>query len=186
MIKFNAKYLKTLLSFVAKNDIRYYLAGIYVEPHPDGGAILVATDGHMMAVIRDADAVCTEPAVLKLSADASKFAGPSMTWVRAGHRQHKESAPHYVQFNPITDRLIITGQGGDELFVQPGKASIQNAKYPDWRRVVPKFSVLKPGMTNMVAPKDAEGTLRSSSEVEMERPSVLARKARCSDSRPIA
>jgi len=35
MIKFNAKYLKTLLSFVAKNDIRYYLAGIYVEPHPD-------------------------------------------------------------------------------------------------------------------------------------------------------
>jgi len=54
MIKFNAKYLKTLLSFVAKNDIRYYLAGIYVELIPTAEPSLSATDGHMMAVIRDA------------------------------------------------------------------------------------------------------------------------------------
>lgn len=38
---------------VSEEETRYYLNGVYVEPHADGGARLVATDGRKMVMIRD-------------------------------------------------------------------------------------------------------------------------------------
>ncbi len=66
MIKFSAKYLPALMKFMAKKDIRYYLMGIHIEPDPKGGAILVATDGHRMLVIKDKTAQCSESATKAL------------------------------------------------------------------------------------------------------------------------
>lgn len=149
MIKFNAKYLRTLLAFVAKGDIRYYLYGVRVEPHPEGGAIMAATNGHMMVLIRDIDAVCTEPATVKIQADAVRFGGPTRT--RRGKPSYS-IRPHHVQYNEITHRMIITDGNGDEVFVQPGNASLSDVTYPDWRKVVPKFDNLKPGLSSMVNP----------------------------------
>ena len=43
--------LKAVLQFAAKGDIRYYLNGVYLETGPLG-ARLVATDGHIMGVLK--------------------------------------------------------------------------------------------------------------------------------------
>ena len=52
----SARYLPLLGEFRAKADARYYLEGIYIEPHEADGAYLVATDGHRLCVIHDESA----------------------------------------------------------------------------------------------------------------------------------
>jgi DNA polymerase-3 subunit beta len=54
-VRFNAKYVAVLAEFMAKKDVRYYLNGMFVTPHPDGGVILTATDGHTAVLIHDAE-----------------------------------------------------------------------------------------------------------------------------------
>lgn len=49
-----ASLYQAALAFAATKDVRYYLNSVYIEPAPDGdGNLLVATDGHCLAVIRD-------------------------------------------------------------------------------------------------------------------------------------
>lgn len=49
----------------ASNDpCRYYINGVYVRPHPEGGALLVATDGHRLVAIRDEAGECSEPTIV--------------------------------------------------------------------------------------------------------------------------
>ena len=53
--KFNIEYLPMLAAFAAKQDVRYYLNGFHVKPHPEKGVILTATDGHCLVTIHDED-----------------------------------------------------------------------------------------------------------------------------------
>lgn len=53
--KFNIEYLPMLAAFAAKNDVRYFLNGFHVKPHPEKGVILTATDGHCLINIHDED-----------------------------------------------------------------------------------------------------------------------------------
>lgn len=50
-IEINVKHLKAASRIAAKNDIRYYLTGVYVEATPSQ-TILAATDGHAMIILR--------------------------------------------------------------------------------------------------------------------------------------
>ncbi|MFZ3286227.1 MAG: hypothetical protein WA191_05210 [Telluria sp.] len=143
MIEFKAKFLGALLPFRALNDPRFYLGGIHVEPHPQGGALLVATNGHMMMCAYDATAICTAPALLTVAGDAARFCSSAKDVDR-------DSAVHV---NPITERLIITsGFDGRELFVQPGKCIMPTGShsFPDWRRVIPKLDDLTPGFADSI------------------------------------
>ena len=42
--------------FIDTDASRHYLRGVLIEKHPEGGALLVATNGHIMAVIHDKSA----------------------------------------------------------------------------------------------------------------------------------
>ena len=118
------------------NDIRYYLCNIYAEPHPLGGALLVATNGHMLCAIHDAKATCTEKMLFRVKKDALKFA------------VQKSGNPAYVTVNSTTARLTIMtmGKSGEELYVQAGKCITDDVlKYPNWKRLIPNFNNLKTG-----------------------------------------
>lgn len=52
-IKFDNQYLVMLAEFAAKQDIRYYLNGFHVKPHPEKGVILTASNGHCLVTIHD-------------------------------------------------------------------------------------------------------------------------------------
>lgn len=41
-------------SAVSTEETRYYLNGVHIEPAPDGGVLMIATDGHRLLCIRDA------------------------------------------------------------------------------------------------------------------------------------
>lgn len=65
-IRVDANLLRLAHMAISKEETRYYLNGVHIEPHPVRGAILVATDGHRMVVIHDADAECDEDVIVKL------------------------------------------------------------------------------------------------------------------------
>lgn len=66
-IRVKAKYIAALAPFLSdKNEPRYYLNGIFIEPHPDRGCILVAANGHVMGIIHDMDGVANDGYICKI------------------------------------------------------------------------------------------------------------------------
>lgn len=51
--RFSARLFHATAMFRATRDIRYYLEGVLFMPHPSGGAMIAATNGHQMCVAYD-------------------------------------------------------------------------------------------------------------------------------------
>ena len=66
-IKFNREYLPILASFMAVNDVRFYLNGFHVKPHPEAGVVLTATDGHRLVTIYDKNGLSDGEYILPIS-----------------------------------------------------------------------------------------------------------------------
>lgn len=63
----DARIIAAASIWQAVNDVRYYLNGIMVEPHPDGGVVVVATDGHTLFVGRDESGHISAKTIFKFS-----------------------------------------------------------------------------------------------------------------------
>jgi hypothetical protein len=130
-LKLTAKLLPIITPFMAKNDIRYYLNAINVRPHKDGGAVICATNGHVLGAIYDPDAVCEEEVILR-------FDGRMQQACAAGLKDDR-------QVVMIGERLAIIESGGAEVCIQAGRPDIE-ATYPRYERVIPKQETLQPGL----------------------------------------
>jgi len=119
-----AKYLPILARFAAKKDIRYFLNGFLAEPHPWGGATLVATDGHSMCIIYDKEAVCEEIQIRPIPKRMVALA-----------KKHDSIPVVYVGNDVSTAGEQLNGAG----------ESIDGT-YPDWRKVVPFLPVKCDGL----------------------------------------
>ena len=128
-VRFAARHAVTLVPFASKEETRYYLTGIHVEPYRDG-VLLAATDGHRLGVIYDATGetngqwICPIPKVLLQAArhrDADKI--------------HLIGRAGYVtsQFFGDDDPAAI---GEQHLGVAYTGAI--DGTYPNFRRVLPK------------------------------------------------
>jgi hypothetical protein len=51
-VTFSRTHLKAVSRYMAKNDVRYYLNGVFVEASPQETR-LIATDGHAMGILRE-------------------------------------------------------------------------------------------------------------------------------------
>lgn len=125
-------------NFAAKNDVRYYLNGICIQRNPAGGIVVVATDGHVFGAIDDPDGWIAD------GHDELIVARPTRRMVSAIKGKHKLLIP--------VDRLLIMkncqvlacGQDVppfDPMSFFSDVSEIVDAKFPDWRRVIPKRSV---------------------------------------------
>lgn len=56
--------LKIARHFVGKDEARFYLRGVVIDPCEAGGAYLVATDARLMAILYDADAIAPRRATI--------------------------------------------------------------------------------------------------------------------------
>lgn len=126
-INLNANLVAAICQFKAKEDIRYYLEGVYVAPLESGGAVIVATNGHALGLWRDLTGQVERPAILRIEKKLeSACAGKGERHLRL-----------------IDGRLTVVDEHGLELFVQhregnkPESWEIE-AKYPDWKAVIPK------------------------------------------------
>lgn len=118
-ITVSATLLRAAFVFAGNKDVRYYLNGVLVEPAPDGhGVRLVATDGHRMAVLFDADGSADAPAIIE---------------------RHKVPAiPRKCGETMATfDGSRATYPGGTSLPV-----AYIDGRFPDWQAVVPDVAQL--------------------------------------------
>lgn len=133
-----AKRFFAAWQFISDEETRYYLNGVYIEPHPDGGVIMTATDGHTLASVRDQTAyiegtggwICGLPkkpfhTSLKLKdAGTLHFVGRSayLTNMILGR---DATLPNF-------DPTIIT-----HVHMAIAYANPIDGTFPDWRRVIP-------------------------------------------------
>lgn len=129
--KFQACYLPVLAEFAAKQDVRYYLNGFYIEPAcPSvGGCYLIATDGHTVVVIHDPKAE---------AAAAGIYQVPYRLLDYVGKQKNKTAkAVGAIQMLHLDGRMATLSLG--EVFSEHDIAAASKqveGKYPEIRRVL--------------------------------------------------
>lgn len=135
-IAITSKYIPVMAGFIAKGDIRYYLNALHVEPHPDGGILLVATDGHALAVIHDLEGKSNGTWLCKIPEKIIKACA------KRGVRKSPFSTPKvlrlvgnagYVLSVDDADPLEIS-----QFHLETAYCEIVDGKFPEWKRVIPQ------------------------------------------------
>lgn len=109
-MKLTASFYIAASIVAAKDDVRSYLRGVRIEPAPQGGALIVATDGHRILVAHDAMAQDVETCILPLVKVPTKCDAINIL------------LSDQVQFNFGATTITAPKVEGD---------------YPNWRRVLP-------------------------------------------------
>jgi hypothetical protein len=138
--------------FKGHDDIRYYLNGVLVTPYQDH-ALLVATNGHWMAVYESEEARVDKPRIL----DLPKWFVNQIEKVQRGERLEDEesdwddedspapsSGPKTLTVVSESSHLTIREHGVERL-VKPALPFI-DGKFPDWQKVIPDTSELERGL----------------------------------------
>lgn len=139
----NPKYFAAINLFSADRDVRYYLNGVFIEPHPEKGVIIVATDGHRLGLIHDPSGFTDRPIIVGNISKALASACAAKGSRKAGN----EPTTLYICANaPYGDGGAIVQSGntctGDvdpfsAFTTHMSKIEIIDAKYPDYRRILP-------------------------------------------------
>lgn len=141
MIRINADLFRAAYVCVSTEETRYYLNGVYVEPHADEGVILVATDGHRLVCIHDATGTASGAAIIRVDKNVLKKC-------RKGRRENRRE----IQVNLEAERADVLAfeyapdwrdhhgspETGRPVAVQAG--CVIDGTFPDYRRVIPSTS----------------------------------------------
>lgn len=128
MIKIDAEKFRIATSCISTEETRYYLCGVYIEPHHAQGALLVTTDGHRLLVIHDENGECSKPAIISTNKAMLSACQPP---------KGKLGTPHFLTM----DDAGIVSVG----YYRSPRADTINGTYPEWRKVVPKKPEPKEG-----------------------------------------
>jgi hypothetical protein len=145
------KHMLAMLHIISREETRYYLNGVFIEPHKDGGAVLTATDGHLLVTLRDPHAICVGPpqiwkfdvahaAAIKAAAKDKKRR--SLTgWDVFCRYQTEDAADHKV--SRLAAATEETAEKASELkwdsaYCTPIAHEVAiDGTFPEYRRVIP-------------------------------------------------
>jgi hypothetical protein len=112
----NADLFRRVAMCISSEETRYYLHGVFIEKHPQSGALLVAGDGFKMLVGHDPTAEVEGSAIVKLPKDMLKIASENaIVKVEDG------------QASVVTQERIMSSDG-----------CLIDGTFPDWRKAIPK------------------------------------------------
>jgi hypothetical protein len=119
-----ANVLAALHPFTASKDVRYYLAGVYLEPAGDNtpGAVAVATNGHQLLMVTDYAAECPEPIIVQFESTLA-----------TQMKKRDAGTATISRMDPDNSMLIISLSNGFA-----GPAQLIDGKYPAYKNVVPE------------------------------------------------
>lgn len=146
---------------LARSDepTRYYLNGVYVTPHEDGGALLVGTNGHWLVAIHDPRGVVEGSGIVSLSkrmiSDCKSLASDARS--PFGHRTERVvvvgdnramvvlSSQNYKIRERDEEQEIEPRGETLALLLEPNQLVISaqfsevtiDGKFPDYKRVIP-------------------------------------------------
>lgn len=137
----NATLFRAASIAQSNEGTRYYLNGVYIEPHPHlPGVLMTATDGHRLVNVYDAQGTCDSACILQLP--------PALLKECAGKRNEKrllyviDGTPSILSClaeknKGIAYEAIISDPLTQRIAVAPGRCLVDGT-FPDWRRVVPQ------------------------------------------------
>jgi hypothetical protein len=118
-----ADYAQLVSPFASNDKTRWNLNGFYVQRHPSGGAVIVATDGRSLAVFYDQFGEVKAPAIVRLHKTTLAACAEDCTLVLTGDR-----AGVYQMWNKETgEGILVAGQ--DQAVIE--------GDFPDWRLLIP-------------------------------------------------
>lgn len=135
----NADFFRAASIVQSTEETRYYLGGVYIEPHAVEGATLVATDGHRLVCVHDPKAIVTAPAIVQLPAPLLKATK------RTGKDARNERQSRLVCVNDAGIPSIATAATDNDspshVAADPIALGVADCRidgpFPDWRRVCP-------------------------------------------------
>ncbi len=133
MLRFDANLFRIAYAATSGEQTRYYLNGVFVEPHKSGGVTLTATDGHMLFSVHDPKGEADESAIITMSKDMLKFCKPPKTG------KHARAGLETIVFITTGAKEAHIAVSGDD-YSEPVAVAYDvriDGSFPDWRRVVP-------------------------------------------------
>lgn len=146
-IRLNADLFQLAYGAVSKEETRYYLNGVFVEPHPERGAVLVSTDGHRMICIHDHTAECDECAIVQLPKYALGLCVPKRGKGLGIERRVLEVDAKARTATILDERVKKDGSIERSDPVITAHRVIIEGTYPDWRKVTPKEPLEPAGLS---------------------------------------
>ena len=134
IIKVDAGLFRIVHTTVSTEETRYYLNGVCIEPYPDGGALLIATDGHRLLAAHDPQAVCSEVAIINIPKHAlAQCKRPKLV-------DRRELVIDVQNALATINDVKPADAGAAEPIaemVAAYQANVIDGTFPDWRSVVP-------------------------------------------------
>lgn len=123
-VKFNAHLLAAVTPCICTEQTRYYLTGIYFEPHPNGGAYALATDGTALACAFDPEGEAPEDGVILYGfKELAKDLKPA---------RNDQSERVFTW----ADNVAKVSIGDSPPLAYKPMVEIDGT-FPDWRRIIP-------------------------------------------------
>ncbi len=128
MIYVDANLFRIAAFAVSTDETRYYLFGVYIEPHPVKGVIMTATSNHVLTTIHDesGDMGGCSPAIVKLP-------GKVLAECKAKKTKRTTTEPRLL-VDPSADLAVVQVDGEETARAY---RVIVDGTFPDWRRVHP-------------------------------------------------
>ncbi len=136
-------------------ETRYYLRGILVQPHKEGGIVLTATDGHIMAVVHDRFGIAEgKPQIWAYPEHAgivkAKLATvKDKTWKDSAQLRYEQAGDRFmvgVGFGGSAEDLFNVDFNAPAIEMVADKAAIDGS-FPDYTRVIPKMGEERTGIS---------------------------------------
>lgn len=126
--------------FVSKEEARYYLNGICIEP-AEGGAVCVATDGHRLGARFDKGGLAVGSTITRLPNEIKMppklLASPWLVGMSTGNGKGHISVVEAATQRDEEDTAERAIARVEDCLLRVGHAFI-NGTFPDWRRVIPE------------------------------------------------
>ena len=142
MISLNTHLLHVAGLFVSSEQTRYYLGGVYIEPHKTQGVTMTATDGHKLIHIHDPDGACDRPILIK--------ALPTGRQLKPGKRMLRRIATGTVETRGRFTLNLHDIDAEQAHLIGSLLCETVDGSFPEYRRVIPAMS--KPGLSGQFNP----------------------------------
>jgi hypothetical protein len=149
--------MEAMAIIMSTEETRYYLNGVFIAPHQDGGIVLTATDGHLLVVMRDAHGFAAGPpriwrhrefaAIIKAKlAQAAKGirSQAQLRYEHIGAGEGKHDFQVALAFGHAVDDVPHMTWGSSMCEVVGADAAIDGT-FPEYSRVIPVIGEKRTG-----------------------------------------
>lgn len=129
---FNAKYYAEAGMFTdSETGSRYGINCIRVEPHPVKGALVIATEGHVLGIWHDEYGECSSPVCIRYEPEASAACG-------VVDNEWEQPQSRIMRVND-DDSITVLNSVGKDIRDQVATfyGLVFPADFPDWRSILP-------------------------------------------------